>query len=221
MLDRIQANTSTDAPFSAAEIARFLNDAYSDVYEISESSHKTVASATAWTSAETATGYVVGLLTDMRDVLHCWASTTSGSVGRSSGDVELDRVELSRVLALRQSSMTGTYALPKVYAISRVATVTPASVGLHRLDYWPSVTGFYFPIMYLPQLTEIDSATVTTPDVNDIESRDIGLLAAARAAPLVGRHDLVPSILADVSERTARALERKMKTLLHAGQDTR
>lgn len=219
-LDRAGANVTTDAPVSAAEIARFLNEAYADVWEISGGSIKSVASATAWTSAQTATGVVVGILTDINEVIRMWASTTSGSVGVSTDDNELDRVELSHVQWLRKSSLTGTYARPKVYALTRLATTTPASVGLLRLDYWPSVTGFYFPMEYQPQFTEIDSSTVTTPDVNDLESRDIGLLAAARLAPLIGRAELVPSILADVSERTAKALERKMAALLSADQDS-
>jgi hypothetical protein len=81
------------------------------------------------------------------------------------------------------------------------------------------VTAFYFPIEYVPQFTEIDSATVTTPDVNDLESRDIGLICAARIAPLVGRASLVPSILADVSSRTAAALDRKFRAMLDGKQD--
>lgn len=218
-LDRLQANVATDPPFSAAEIARALNDAYADVWEISGGGTKTVASATAWVSAQTATGVVTGLLTDINAVLHVWASTTSGSVGVSAGDNELDKCELSMVQWLRKSSLTGTYDRPKVYAVSRIATAVPGAVGLHRLDYWPSVTGYYFPTEYKPQFTPIDSVTVTTPDVNDLESRDIGLIAAAQRAPLIGRAELVPSILADVSNRTSEALRRKMKALLSADQD--
>lgn len=219
LLDRIQANVSTDAPLSAAEIARFLNEAYADIWEISGGGVKTVASATAWTSASSMTGVVTGLLTDIHEITRIWSSTTAASVGVSSGDNELDRTELSMVQWLRKSFMTGSYDRPKVYAATRLATAVPGSVGNHRLDYWPSVTGYYFPTEYVPQFTEIDSVTVTTPDVNDLESRDIGLLAAARAAPLIGRAELVPSILADVSSRTAAALERKMKSLLSGNQD--
>lgn len=222
--DRAQVNVTTDAPVSDTEFARFINEAYSDVWQISGGRPKTVASATAWTSANSATGQVTGILTDVEDIIHVWASTTSGSVGTSAGDTELDRVELSYIMALRADGVgLPTYAAttpPKVYALSRKATTTPASVNLLQLDYWPSVTGFFLPIMYVPQFTEIDSATVTTPDVNDLESRDIGLLCAARIAQMVQRNDLVPGILADVSMRTQAALARKMAALMDGKQDT-
>jgi len=221
--DRAQVNVTTDAPVSDTEFARFINEALVDVWAISGGRPLTVASATAWTSAQTATGQVTGILTDVEDINHCWASTTSGSVGVSSGDVELDRVELSLIMALRADGVgLPTYAAttpPKCYALSRKATTTPASVNLLQLDYWPSVTGFYLPIMYVPQFREIDSATVTTPDVNDLESRDAGLICAARIAQMVQRNDLVPGILADVSNRTAAALERKFAAMLDGKQD--
>lgn len=219
--DRAQVNVTVDAPISDTEFARFINDAYSDIWPPSGGRLKTVASATAWTSAQTATGQVVGILTDVEDIRHVWASTTSGSVGVSSGDYELDRVELSRIFALRaDGSGYPTYLKPREYAISRKATTTPASVNLLQLDYWPSVTGYYLPIAYVPQFTPIDSATVTTPDVNDIESRDIALLAASRIAQAVGRAELVPGILADISTRTQTAIQRKLEALLDARQDT-
>ena len=218
-LDELQANVATDAPFTAAEIARFLNDAYADVWEASGGAIKNVASATAWTSAHTATGVVTGILTDIREITRIWASTTSASVGVSSGDNELDRAELSMIQWLRKSALTGAYDRPKCYAATRLATVTPSSVGIHRLDYWPSVIGYYLPTEYIPQLTEIDSVTVTTPDVNDIESRDIGLLAAARGAPLIGRAELVPSIMARVTSKAGLAIIRKRAAMLSGDQD--
>lgn len=219
--DRAQVNVTTDAPISDTEFARFINEALRDVYNISGGREKTVASATAWTSAEAATGQVAGILTDVEDILHVWASTTSGSVGVSSGDTELDKAELSEILALRaNSSGYPTYLRPKKYAVTRKATTTVADVNKLQLDYWPSVTGFYLPIMYVPQFSEIDSATVTTPDLNDIEARDGGLICAARIAQAVGRSELVPGIFADISTRTQTLMDRKLRAMLDGKQDT-
>jgi len=219
MKERAQVGASTDNPLSATQVASFLNDAYADVWDISGGSLKRVASATAWTSAESATGVVTGVLTDVSDVIAVFASTTSGSTGYSTDDNELDRVELERIHYLRSSSRRGSYARPQVYAVSRKSTSTAADVGKLQLDYYPGVTGFYFPIHYKPQFAAIDSSTVTTPDVNDLESRDIALIAAARLCPLLGKHHLVPSILADVSSRTGEKLRRKLQAMMNADQD--
>ncbi len=215
----VYVSSGVDSPVDPTALARFINDAYASIYEISGARMLTVASATAWTTAQSATGVVAGILTDVADVIRVWASTTSGSVGQSSGDVELDRVELSVIHGMRSNSGMPTYLVPKLYAVHRKATVTPASVNLLQLDYWPNVTGFYLPTQYAKQFAPIDSVTVTVPDVNDIESRDIPLLAAARIAPLGGRAELVPSILADLSSNTQAALERKIRALLDAKQD--
>jgi len=281
-LDRAQANVTTDAPFSSAEIARFINDAYADVWEIAGGSVKLADSATAWASTATAVGTIQGALSDINEVLHIYAvssaalqsiacttnSTTTvtssalfGSVtigmlvsgsGIPAGAVvtavastssltiskaatsgttptlvftkivdaaELDRVEYAQLLHYRGVQGYGTYANPKICSVERASTETATGVNLFRLDYWPGVTGFYFPISYIPQFTPIDSATITTPDVNDLESRDISLLTAARMCPLIGRAEFVPSILADVSSRTAATLERKMQALMSGDQD--
>jgi hypothetical protein len=217
--DRAGVNVTTDAPISDTVFARFVNDAYADVYAISGSRIKNVASATAWTSAQTATGVVTGILTDVEELLHVYASGTSGSVGVTAGDSELDKVEASFGEYLRHSNATGTYAVPKFYWIDRLATATPASVGLLTLNYWPGVTGFYLPIKYAAQFTEIDSATVTTPDVNDLESRDIGLLTAVRICQDQDHYERVPGIIADISQRTAELLQRKLAAMMHAKQD--
>lgn len=219
--DCAQVNVSTDAPIDATVLARWINEAYGLVWSQSGGRFKTVASATAWTSAQTATGQVTGILTDVEDIRHVWASTTSGSVGVSANDVELEKAELSEILYLRGSASAGfpTYLVPKKYAVVRKATVTPASVNLLQLEYWPSVTGFYLPIQYVPQFTQIDSATVTTPDVNDLESYDIGYLTGAKIAVRFQRGDLVPAILADLSAGTQASIERKLTAFLDAKQD--
>lgn len=217
-LDRAQANPTTNAAFTAAQIARLINDAYADVWEAEGGSMKRVASATAWTSAQLATGVVAGILTDTNDIISVFSSTTSGSTGYSTGDEELDRVELEVIQACRSASGLGTYARPKMYAVSRMATVTPADVGKLQLDYFPNVTGFYLPTHYQANFTPIDSATVTTPDVSDLGSRDIMLLTAAKMAPLNQRPELVEGILRDISDRNAALRERKLKALVSADQ---
>ena len=225
-LDRAAANVSTDGPFGAtgsAETTRIINDALADVYSISEGRILRVASATAWSAAQTSTsGILTGILTDVEDVQAVFASTTSGSTGITAGDKELDPVELGRIKFLRNADGgMPTYSVPKVYAVHRPATSTPGSVNLLELHFWPAVANFYVPLWYVRQCVAIDSATVTTPDVNDLESRDVALLAGARMAQLNDRFDLVPGILADLSQRTALSLERKIKAMLHGKQDRR
>jgi hypothetical protein len=284
MLDRCQANVSTDAPADTNEILRFLNEAYADVWEISGGSLKSVTSPVAWNSAQTATGIVIGLLTDVKDIVRLWATSTPtvgplssgttintpnvtssalfGSVvvgmtvsgtgipanttvktvsstsaivlsdnatgtatvdltfGKVTGEYELVQRDYDEIAFWRTRSGFGSYSIPKIYAVTRQATTTPAQVGILRLDYYPGTTAYYFPMQYVPQFTQIDASTVTTPDVNDLESRDIGLLAAARLAQVIGRAELVPGILGDVSNRTAAALKRKMEAMVSASQST-
>jgi hypothetical protein len=220
LLNALVANPATDAPFATAEKLRAVNEAYAQVWEIGGPSVKNVASATAWTTADTATGVVTGILQEINEILHVYASSTSGSVGVSSGDNELDRVELSMLEWLRKSNLTGTYTRPQCYAISRISTGNvAAAVNLIQLNYWPSVTGFFFPIKYLPQFTPAASIGSTVPDVNDLESYDIAWLAAADLAPRIGRSDLVPGLLMKVSSGTAKALERKMAAMMSGDQD--
>ena len=224
-LDRIQANVSTDAAFTSAEIARHLNEAYADVWEISGGQLKRSTGGTVWatqpTSAST-NGIFTSLVTDVGEVREVFASTTSGSTGDvDDGDTLLTPVDLSEVLFMRANATHfGGYTKPKIYAITRNFTTTVADVNKVRMDIWPDiVASLYLPVHYVPQFTSIDASTVTTPAVNDIESRDIALLAASRMAPLAGRAELVPSILADISQRTAAALERKLTALIHGKQD--
>lgn len=219
MLKRAQLETSTNDPLATADKLSFLNDAYADIYEISGGRLKRVASATAWTSAQLATGIVAGILTDIAEIHTIFQTTTSGSTGAVT-DTPLRKVELERILWLRTAQGHGTYnATPKLYATSYMATGTAADVNKLQLDYFPGVTGFYFPIHYVAQFTPLTDILTEKPDVNDLESRDIALMAAARLAGTMGRTDLVPGILADVSNRTAKALERKLTALAHGRQD--
>ena len=208
-----------DSPLVEAEFARFINDALRDVWEMSGGRVKNVASATAWTSAQTATGVVTGVLADIEEILHVWASTTSGSVGVSANEVEVERKDLSYIQYLRANSAGyPTYLVPKFYALTRLSTVTPASVNLLQLDYWPSVTGFYLPIKYMPQWQEIDGVTVTVPDLDDTWARDGGLLCARRLAASYGREEFIQGIEEDYSQRMQEALARKQSSKVDAKQ---
>jgi len=169
-------------------------------------------------------GTLIESITDASNLIMTKPATDSTATARSfspsSSTNELERAELSEIEWLRSNgSGLGGYAAPKIYAVSRQETATPAGVNKVVLDVYPGVAALYFPVHYIPQFTPIDSATVTTPDVNDLLSRDIALMAAARMAPLVGRAELVPSIVTDVSERTRHALERKEKALQSGDQD--
>ena len=279
--DLIVANVATDAPIAAAELQRAINAAYAMVWEAEGGAIKTVASATAWTNAQLCTGRVMGILTDINQVLHIFATTTapfalttvtatnttltsaalfgnvvagmtisgtgipantfvasvtdasnltmtlaatdatsnSRTFSPTSSANELDKADEAYIQWLLASDLPGTYATPKLYAIGRQATVVPAGVGLHKLYYYPAVTGFYFPMEYQAQFTPLDGGSVTTPDVTDIGSYDIAKLAAADLVTRIGRAELVPNILRGLSDLMTATLKRKQEALVSADQD--
>lgn len=222
ILDAVVGNVATDPPLTAAELLRFYNDAYGDVWQASGGSAKSVAGGTAWTPAPTSTtsGQVTGLLTDINEVLHAWATLTVGNVGGEADSFEMRRVELSEIQYLRSSSGLGTYIVPKMYALTRKQTTTAADINKLTLDVWPGVAAYYFPIQYMPQFSPLTGTGTEVPDVNDMESRDICYIAAMAIAPTMGRPELVTTIAAKVSEKTRLGMERRMSALLTARQDT-
>lgn len=214
VLDALQANVTVDKPVATgagSELLRQINDAYSQVWELSGGGILTATSAVAWSVAQTADtkGRATGLLTNIDEILHVWSSTTAGSVGDIAGDVEIKPTDLAEIHHLRQASGQPTYTSPKLYCFTRLRTAVDADVNKGRLDFWPGISGIYLPIEYTPMFTLLNATTITTPDVNDIESRDIAYLAAISIAPLVGRAELAPSIALKVSEKTRLGLERK------------
>ena len=223
-LDRIQANVSTDAPFTSAQIARYINDAYRDVWEISGGQIVRAAHATVWASDATlpATGILTSTLTTIGSFEHVFNSTVEASTGEAvtNADDPVEPVEKDKIIFMQKhQSLYGSYTDPKMYAVERNFTTVVADVNKVRILVWPAVASRYIPVHYVPQFTDIDASTVTTPSVNDLESADIYLLAAARMAPRAGRAEFVPDILADISMRTQLALARKLEALLHARQE--
>jgi hypothetical protein len=183
-----------------------------------------VASATAWATSPTSgvTGVNVGLLTDIAEVLDLFYSTTSGSVGETAGDKALDRVEREQIMFRRRAGTAfGTYAIPKLYSITETlqTAATAAGTNLVQADIWPGVSGIYLPLHYRPQFTPSAGGASEVPDLTDLLTRDLELLAAAAMAPKVGRAEFVPSIMQRVSDRTRQALERKASAGSEAGQD--
>ena len=181
-----------------------------------------MASATAWTNAQTAAGVVSGILTDIRRVLRIWASTTAGSTGLSDDDSEVKIVPLNRIQYLRSGGRVtpGSTERPLECAITPLGTTTQADIGKRRLDYWPMGSGYYFPIEYFKQFTPIATADVDSTskslDLSDLGSRLLPLLAARRKAPLIGRPDLVPAIERTMHERCTGDHARKYWPLLAA-----
>jgi hypothetical protein len=270
-----------DAPVSDAEFARYINDALRDVWEMSGGRLKTVPSATAWTSSETALGTVTGILTDVQEIVHLHqtsqapvvvscvevpgyaltlpsgtfpativprmvatgAHVAAGAIvmavatdrtsvtlsalisGSQTENVtfspvdgtEMERKPLSYIHYLNSfPGGYGSYTKPKVYAITRIATPSAGTTNLLQLDYWPGVSGFYFPLAYVPQFLEIDAVTNTVPDVNDLEARDAALMAAIRLAVTYGRPEFVPNIFADLSTRGQEIMQLKAKAVVSA-----
>lgn len=218
-LTRVQGNVAVDPPFDATEIQDLINEAYSDIWRASGGGTTNTLSSVAWTSVPSAggNGSFLGSLFDIEEILHLWALVTDDNGGRP-GDLELDRVDHSRIMSLRSRSV-GTYTTPKVYSVAKQKAANDAQVHRYRLEVFPAINGYHFPIQYIQQFTPLNGTTIVTPDVNDVESRDIALWTAAKMAPLCDRSEFLESIVMDISERTQLLLERKISALLEAAQD--
>lgn len=139
----------------------------------------------------------------------------------TTGPIELDEVGLDEI-KFRRANSAGfpTYLAPKLYAKVRSdSNAVDANANLLRVELWPVVTGYYLPMEYMPQWKEIDSATVTTPALNDVEARFAGLWCAYGLAPLVGRADLVPGIAAKMQLRDKVMADRLLSSKVSAKQD--
>lgn len=224
VLELLQANVTTDKPVDTAaggELERALNDAYSMVWELEGGGIRSVASATAWTGTPTvaADGRITGILQDIKEIRDVWATLTSGSTGGAAGDILLDPVDLAEINGYRRDYGQGTYGAPQMAAVTRLRATANADVNKFRLDVWPGAIGYYFPIEYITQFIPLDGATITTPDVTDLGSRDIACLAAIDLAPRTGRSELVPTIALRVSDRAQALLERKLSAHASGDQD--
>jgi hypothetical protein len=146
------------------------------------------------------------------------STTTARTFSPTESTNELRRAELSEIQWLRSNSTVGTYVTPKKFALVYHASPGGTDVNKLILEYWPSTTGYYFPIHYTPQFVPLDS-TITTPDANDLESRDIGHLAAFNLATLNGRSELATACAFKLSENTRLGLDRKIAAMLQSKQD--
>lgn len=79
----------------------------------------------------------------------------------------------------------------------------------------------FIPIHYEPQFLPLTGSAAATeaPNVNDLESVDIGLMAAAEIAPTLGRAELVMSIVQDMSAIGQKIMMRKMSAVSDAMQN--
>lgn len=221
-MKRIQGDVANDPPFTAADILVHMNEAYADVWQASGAAFAAVQGATIWSTNQPTTGganVCQSTLASIEEILHVWAADNNTDVPGTPDWNELERVDLATIFARGATSGIGTYSTPKVYAIARKVQAAGATTNLFTLYFWPYVAGFYFPTIYAQQFVPLDGTAGHSPNVNDLESRDIAILAAARMAPLAGRAEFVPSILMDVSERTRAGLERRQAALMDAKQD--
>ncbi len=234
-LKRSNSYATVDAPFVAADITSALNEAYSVFWERGGGAAKRALHTTAWIEAsDDGTGIVTGKIQDIGEILRVWHAALNTSLGRTNGDRELVKVDPSRVNYLRSEAglaaasvgpatvgVVGKYAKPKIYCAYRkdAGGVAAADVNEFSLEVWPALAGAFYPIEYVPQFVPLTDAGTDCPNVTDIESYDMGLWAAATLAPLSGSADLVPSILASISESGQAALERKISAMLQAKQD--
>lgn len=213
-LDRLVSNVAVDAPIVTAELNRAIDDAYSDLWEIGGASVKQSTHATLWTPSPATVGIftLTGVVANFREMLRVFRSTTVGSIGLTLGDVELDRMEVSEIMFRRNSA--DLYDDTAGYAVEKWEPSAAADVGKINLHLWPPAkTTQYYPAHYVRDRTTISGAT-DKPDVTEGESRDIAYMAAIQLAPAVGRAELVPSLIAEVSAKTRNALDAKFRALL-------
>jgi hypothetical protein len=178
---------------------------------------KAIKHTDAWDEASTSatTGKLTGKVVDVGDIIMVFRTATD--VVPDADDPVLDPVDPARIYYLRQSTGLGGYGSSKLYAAVRDATTTAADVNRVLLELYPAVASEFIGMHYIPQFTVL--ADGETPNVNDLESRDIAYIAAMRLAPLMGRASMLPSIALMISRRTQLGLERKIEALLHARQD--
>lgn len=213
-LDRVNANVATDAPVSTTELDRQINDAYSELWEVGGASVKQSTHATLWTPSPAVAGTItlVGQVANFKEMLRVFLSSTVGSTGFTTGDIELERMEVSELMFRRNT--TALYGDTVAYAIEKWEPSAAADVGKINLHLWPPALGTqYYPAHYVRNYTTISGAT-DVPDVTEGESRDIALMAAMKLAPLLGRSELVPGLIADISQKTRSALDSKFRALL-------
>jgi hypothetical protein len=213
--DRCAINVSTDVPVSTAELLRFVNEAYADVYAVAGGGLLAAKHTDAWDDGNMNNGFTTSKLTTIEELLTVFETATDALP--DDDDTVLDKTDLAHIQYLRSSSGYGGYGSLKLYSATRIATTTSADINTIRLDVWPTIASKFVGIHYVPQFTPLTAGD--EPNVNDLESRDIALLAAMKIAPLVGRAELVPSIAVDVSRRTSLALERKISAMLEGKQD--
>lgn len=224
ILSLLQANTANNPPFTAAQILEQYNNAYSDVWEDEGGANSSVTGAgTTWTPSPTTLtdGKLVGVLRDIRQVLHVGATTSASGLVGDAATNPLDRVEYARIQWLRGSGGVGTYAIPQVYSVTRkrASSDVAANVGRYDLDVWPGVAGYYFPMEYIKQFAPLAGSGTDVPDVTDLGSRDICHIAAFRMAPLSDRARLATVIASGISQKSREMMARKMNALISADQD--
>ena len=126
VFDRCQINVTLDPPVDDTTFARFINDALRDVWEISGGRMKIVPSSTAWTAANLCTGIVTGLLTDVADAIHIYATATAPAV--FSTTTTTSTLLTSAALFVTNGIVAGMdVSRTGVAAGTRVAVVTDAS----------------------------------------------------------------------------------------------
>lgn len=220
-LDRAQANVTVDGPFAAAEIARHINEAWADIYEISGGGVISADHTTIWEAFDTlAFSTKASISSRIREVVRLYPTANAAHTGGASANYKpIEKLTQERVLYLqRRGSLAALYgSAAKCFSITRIDETDETRIPRLRLDVFP-LGSTSFATDYIPQFFAIDAVTNTQPSCTDLESRDIPLLAAMRMAPLNGRAELVPSIASDVSDRTKAALEAKFRALLDARQ---
>lgn len=213
-LNRLQANVSTDAPVTTAQLDEQINDSYSELWEVAGASTKKSTHATLWTPSPAVAGTLAlaGQVSNFKELLRVYLSGTVGSVGQTAGDVELDRMEMAELMYRRRTS--DLYGNTVAYAVERLEPDAAADIGKITIQLWPAASATqYFPAHYVRNRTTLVNAS-DVPDVTEGESRDIALMAAMKLAPLVGRQELVPGIIADITQKTRSALDSKFRALL-------
>lgn len=219
ILDRLQANVATDGPFSTAEILRRLNEVGRDLWTMTGSGVTKANHAALWTPSPATVGTILltSVIANFKEILHLFISDQSGSTGME-GDptqtTELRRMEMREILHRRNTAQP-SYGQVQGWALERPdAGGTATDVGKINVHLWPAVqtAGRYFPAHYSKTFTALSGDT-SVYDGTEAEQQDMALIVAARIAPLEGRAEFVPGLLADVSDGTANAMAAKLRAL--------
>lgn len=205
---------TTNIGLSDAQLTRFLNENYIRLRDTFSPRWQWVNS-NGLNGAVAAGGKSISIQsTTIAEIKQLFVESGANRATDKKG-TPMTRDEIGRVLTLQKSETT--QAKPRIYALQRVGSTDPASIGYWIAYIWPiSNTDYGISGMIRSEVTELSGAT-DKPDVQDGEAYTICRLAAADAALITGRPlELVQSILGPVDEKLKSHLTVAVRSIRNA-----